>query len=489
MSEWMEGKVLNMEKKKKNRELMMMIVVLLLVSVQIFYSDCRSNSRQGMLVWEALFSGRFFHYYSVSKEALDQGLMIHFANYDMVMNTIVAIWELPLFIIEKVLGCQDILMEYVGARIYSKMLMLMFLLLSAREVSKIGEALGLNKKDTDKLFFMFPTSIFALTSAVSVAQLDIIGLFFSLKAIYHVLKKEGVRYMIFLVLAVQCKMFPIFIFTPLIIAKEKKLWKMGVEVALPMAVNFLVALPFKLIDPAGVAEKKIRTEEMVEVMLRLKLPVLGFDVPLLFLAYIAVCMYAYCKKTPEGENEKKWYFLWLSFAGTLAYFLTIADGKPYWCVYFLPFILLFYLRKDRERKKRLLVETVATMALAVGYTMEHYWCFSAIGIMPFGKLLNNENYVHLEDIFLKFGHQSYYMAWTITYAIFVVYILGLFISNRPGVWNRDLASEVVYNDENENNDISEKRVYRWIMFRALLAIGLSSASLILCILGLFGVHF
>ena len=466
---------------KINKEILLLIAVLLFTTIQIFYSDCRSNARQGMLVWEALFSGRFFHYYSVSKEAFDQGLMIHFANYDMVMNIIVAIWELPIYIIEKAVGCQDILMEYMGARIYSKMLMLIFLLLSAREVSRIGEVLGLKKTDTDKLFFLFPTSIFALTSAISVAQLDIIGLFFALKAIYYVLKKDDKRFMLFFILAVQCKMFPIFIITPMIIAKEKRLWKMGVEAALPLAVNFLVALPFKLIDPAGAAEKKIRTEEMVEVMLRLKIPVLGFSVPLLFLAYMAVCLFAYCKKAPEGENEKKWYLLWLSFAGTLAYFLSIADGKPYWCVYFLPFILLFYMRKEVDREKRLLVETSATMAVAVGYTMEHYWCFSAIGIMPFGRLLNNDNYIHLEDIYLKFGHESYYMAWTITYAIFAVYILGLFISNRPGV--------VIKQGTEAEDPKNEKRACRWIMLRAGLAIGLSSASLILCILGLLGLHF
>ncbi|MCR5597228.1 MAG: hypothetical protein K6G19_03575 [Lachnospiraceae bacterium] len=471
---------------KINREVLLLIAVLLFTTIQIFYSDCRSNSRQGMLVWEALFSGRFFHYYSVSKEALDQDLMIHFANYDMVMNIIVAVWELPLYIIEKAIGCRDILMEYMAARIYSKMLMLIFLLLSAREVSRIGDMLGLKKVDTDKLFFLFPTSIFALTSAVSVAQLDIVGLFFTLKAIYYILKKDNMRFMMFFIIAVQCKMFPLFIITPMVIAKEKRLWKMGVEAGLPMAVNFLVALPFKIIDPAGAAEKKIRTEEMVEVMLRLKLPILGFTVPVLFLTYMAVCLYAYCKKTPDGESEKKWYMLWLSFAGTLAYFFAIADGKPYWCVYFLPFMLLFYMRKGENREKRLLVETAATMSLAVGYTMENYWCFSAIGIMPFGKLLNNDNYIHLEDIFLKFGHESYYMAWTITYAIFAVYILGLFISNRPGSWNLAPVNGTMDIVEAQNDGISEKKAYRWIMLRTLLAVGLSSASLILCILGLLG---
>jgi cytosine/uracil/thiamine/allantoin permease len=118
------------------------------------------------------------------------------------------------------------------------------------------------------------------------------------------------------------------------------------------------------------------------------------------------------------------------------------------------------------------------MSLAVGYTMEDYWCFSAIGIMPPGKFLNNENYIHLENIYQKFGHESYYMAWTITYAIFVVYILGLFISNRPGA--------VIDQGIETDGTSDEKRAYRWIMLRAGLAVGLSCASLILCILGLLG---
>ena len=84
----------------------------------VYYDDANSIIRQGMNVWEALFSGRFFHYFSLCNESVPQGLMVHQANYGMVMNLILAIWNLPLWIAEKAAGGNilDHLRRVCGAR-------------------------------------------------------------------------------------------------------------------------------------------------------------------------------------------------------------------------------------------------------------------------------------------------------------------------------------------------------------------------------------
>ncbi len=470
------GRDMQMKKQSKiPKYIYITVFVLLIITIpQVFYVDVKSNTRQGMLVWEALFSGRFFEYYRVSKEAKEAGLMIHFSNYDMVLNILMGLWQLPLYIAEKLIGCENIVSEYMAARIYSKLYLPIMVILSGHRMAQIGKEMGRSEEEQEQIFLLFISSIFVVSSAVVTAQVDAIGLYFFLSALYYVLKKDNLKFMLFFILAVQCKYFAFFFMVPVIIIKEKRIWKMMLESATPMVLNFVINLPFKLMTPAEISEKSERLETMVEEMLRTKIRIMEYSVPVLFISFTIVCIAAYFINPPKEENRWKKYVVYFSFLGMLALFLTMDIAMPYWHIYYTPFILLLFFSENGKRAERLLLETACTMSLAVGYFMQRWHCFTAFDIMIAGKLVKHTHYISLEDIYNKFGHESYYMAWTITVGLFVSYLL----------WGLVYHGICLYrNTSNDSVEIQPTNITKWIIPRAVLTFILCNIAIIFYILG------
>ncbi|MDE6426388.1 MAG: hypothetical protein K2K89_09700, partial [Ruminococcus sp.] len=416
-----------------NLRMIILFFILLIILSSHFYSDVRSNVRQGMLVWEALFSGNFFHYYSMGMEAVENGLMIHYCNYDMILNIIMGIWQLPLYIIEKIIG-GDIL-KFFWARVYSKLYLLALVYFAGIVMKKIALQLGVDEEKTDDLQFMFFSSVFVLISAVVASQVDIVGLLFILLSLYFLMMEDDLKFMVFFTLAVQCKFFAFFIFLPIILLREKRIWKILLQLIIPFILTIVVNLPFSLIDPEGTGIKGRRLAIMVEDLLGAKTNVLGFTVPTIFLIFAVICIIAYYIDLSNNEDRKKWY-LYFGFLGTVGLFITL-NVYPYWFIYFTPFITLFFFLDGTKAKRRLLFETICSWSMAVGIVFSRYWCFSAFRIMFFGQMFSDvKQYLTIEQLWMKFGHVSYYMAWTITYGIFVAWLLLLLFYHCPLVSKR-----------------------------------------------------
>lgn len=457
-----------LKNRKKNIRMIILFFILLITLSSHFYVDVRSNVRQGMLVWEALFSGKFFHYYSIGSEAVEKGLMIHYCNYDMILNILMGIWQLPLYLIEKIIGGN--ILNFFWARAYSKLYLLALVYTAGIVMKKIALQLGINQEKTEDLQFMFLSNVFLIISAVVASQVDIIGLLFILLALYFLMKEDDPRFIIFFSLAVQCKFFAFFIFLPIILLREKRIWKIVLQLITPFIITILVNLPFSLIDPEGTADKKNRLAIMVEDLLGAKTYLLGFTVPTIFLIFAVICIIAYYIDLSDNENRGKWY-LYFGFLGTVGLFITL-HVYPYWYIYFSPFITLFFFLDGTKSKRRLLFETICSWAMAVGIVFSRYWCFSAFRSMLFGQMFSDTKpYLTIEQLWMKFGHLSYYMAWTITYGIFAAWLLLALIYHCPIVSKRRESIPV---DENIETHL-------WIRAGGNLII--CNAGLILFLLG------
>jgi len=387
-----------------------------------------SITRQGINFWKALFTGDILHYYSLSQISVEQGEMIHYANYDMVLNLLISLWQLPLFILEKIIG-GNILQFYI-AKVYSKLYLIILVWWTGKVLQKIGKQMNYDDESLDNLFLMYISGITIFTTAGVVGQIDLFGILFILYALYYLLCDKKKLFMLFFILAVQCKFFALFILTPVILLQEKKIWKCCIEVVIPLLVTVIIALPFKLADPLGVAGKGSRLSEMVEYMLESKIYFLGYTIPIIFITYIAVCIIAYYLEISEEKGN--WY-IYFAYLGCLVLFLPMKT-YPYWFIYFLPFTCLFFFINTKKRKRKLFIETVCSWALAVGYILNSYWCFSAFGVMWVSKVFQTErDFIALSNIWDKFGHASYYMAWTITYAPYVILLILITIYYNPKV--------------------------------------------------------
>ena len=454
---------------QKNKKYVIVFILLFLTLIQVYYTDTRSTTRQGILFWEALFSGRFFQYYSINLQAKQNGLMLHEANYDMVLNFLMGVWQLPLYIIEKITGCGDII-NFFSARVYSKIYLLLLVWISGLEMRKIGKSLGADEQDQEHIFFMFVTSAFVITSALVNSQVDIIGVFITLKALYHALENNNKKYFFYFLCAVQCKNFAAFLFLPVIIIKERNVIRIAVIEMVPLALSALVNLPFKLADPAGTAPKTERLAFMIQEMLERKIWLFGYQVPVFFVLVIAGWLLAWFIKVPE--EKKKEYMIYFGYLGTLLFFIGMSTSA-YWFIYFAPYLtLLFFMRKDR-RQDRLFLEVICCAAMAVGYVFCKYWQFSGVEVMLMGQLMPGRDFIHLEELWEKYGHASYYMAWTVTYAIFAVWSVGAAIYHCP--YRK-------YGDKTET-EVAKEPIGKGLWLRMAINILINCAQVLLCMIG------
>lgn len=427
-------------KVEKNTKIL--FCLLFLASLCFFYTDVNSNTRQGMNFWKALFEGDFFHYYSINILDQRRGLMQHNANYDMLFNFFIGIWQLPLYIMEKILKCDNIL-DFFLARVYSKTYYLILLYFSGHIMKKIGEEMNITKTEQESLFFMYCSNPIIILSICNVAQADIIAIIFSLLAILS-LFKEDKKWLIFFLLACQCKNFTFFLFIPIILLKEKRILRILFYAVLPWITQFLLNLPFRLCDPIGTELKDGRMLGVLGDMTKHKIEVFGIEVPIVFIVYSLICILAYVKEE-ENKYEKKKLYLYFGALAISSFFICFGIFFCYWAIYMVPFIiLLFFVQKGYKNEKALILEMVGMIMYVAGSSLSYAWCFDYWFmkgmlidiIIPFRKFELHG----LAMLYSFLDREEMFSIWTITYAVFVAWLVYFFIENRPSK-NLKLVSE------------------------------------------------
>lgn len=415
-------------KLKMDRSKLIVVLLLVFTAINFYYMDIHSNIRQGINVWEALFSGNFLHYYSINLISVEKGEMIHPANYDMVMNILMGIWQLPLYILEKILHTN--IQQYTLAKIWGGLYPMIALLLSGEVLKRIALQIHMSEEQAENAEFMFLTSTYALTAGCVVAQADCIGLWFILLAIENLLSKKNKKFLLFFILAAQCKFFALFIFIPIILLREKNLLKIALQAITPLAVSFIIDLPFKLADPIGAGIKKSRLHDMIYSITENRVSVLGMDIPVVFIVFSLICIYAYLKSKPK-ENER-WY-LYIGGGAVIAV-LFCFKVSPYWMIYMAPFFCLLTMESEENLERKLLAETVASISITVGFIIAFHWIYDTQSLLVTqggipgmggggGPLCKFSEFL---------SQEKYYNVWTVFYGIFAAWTVTFLIDHFPG---------------------------------------------------------
>lgn len=451
-------------KLKIDKYKIIVILLLLFTSFNFYYMDIHSNIRQGINVWEALFSGHFLHYYSINLASVEKGEMVHPANYDMVMNILMGIWQLPLYILEKILHTN--IQQYMPAKIWGSLYPMIALLCSGEALKRIALQVHMSEKQAENVEFMFLTSTYALTAGCVVAQADCIGLWFILLAIENFIKKDNKKFILFFILAAQCKFFALFILIPIILLKEKNLLKIAVQAITPLVVSFMIDLPFKIADPAGTGVKKSRLHDMIYSMTENRISILGIDIPVVFIVFSFICIYAYLKNRPE-ENEK-WY-LYIGGGAVIAV-LFCFRASPYWLIYMAPFFCLFTMEQGKNLERTLLAETVASISITIGFIIAFHWIYDTQSLL----ITQNEMVWEgggggpLYEVSEFLRQEKYYNIWTVFYGIFAAWTVSFLADHFPG---RNIGNQKEY-----DYDMKYVRMLLW---------GRAVGGFVLCNISLF----
>ena len=117
-------------------EWIVLLIILSFPLLSFFYMDTNSIVRCGIDVTKSIVDGQFLDYFDYTSLSLANQLMVHEPAYDILFYLTVGVWEIPVAIAELVTG--KTLEHNFIALGYSKMLLIVFLLLSAWMLRKIA---------------------------------------------------------------------------------------------------------------------------------------------------------------------------------------------------------------------------------------------------------------------------------------------------------------------------------------------------------------
>jgi len=363
----------NTEKKeKKCIEIMKWIIVLgtiFIPLVSFLYIDTNSIIRCGIDVFKSLFEGEIFDYYKYAGQSRDAGLMVHPPTYDFIFYVTVGIWELPIAVLELVLGKDFERNTYV--LIYSKIFLFVFILLTAWMIYKIAKELQFSEKNAKCAVFMYMTSGLIVAYTCIAGQYDIMGIFFSLVGVYFYLKGDMKKFGLMFVLAIQYKFFAVFIFLPLLLLKEKKMVKIICYILPCVASIILFRIPF-VNDGEVMIEKNDINAGMFDKILGFNIPTEAEQISLSLLAVGAVCLYCYFKEV--NDEDRKYYAIYIPFLTLGVLFLTFSF-YPYWFIYIVPWIPLLFFMRDDMKENLLWLETGMVAMILLFHYAKYDWVF------------------------------------------------------------------------------------------------------------------
>ncbi len=213
------------------------IILGIIIFIMTFFfsqqGDINTVLDNAKLLINCIIEGELGDYYGY---ALNFMIPICAPNYNILLYGIVAIIILPLFLTEILVGIvvPDILYEILFAIVLSCTFVFV-----GRIVNKIVIKIGIDNKKADIIEYLFLLSPILLFGSIGFKQLDI---FYIAVVLYSLLFYIEGRYNLFALtmsISIAMKTFPIFIFIPLVLMFEKRIYRIVKYFAEGLSIPFL----------------------------------------------------------------------------------------------------------------------------------------------------------------------------------------------------------------------------------------------------------
>lgn len=430
--------------------------VLLLVTMLCFlYGDVLVTIEHSFNFLDCLFSGKVLDFYQV---AIEQGSYGHPAVYEVPIYVVFALWNLPVYILNKIIK-----IDYVSSYAYllwAKSMMVFFTVFAAKIVMDIAEEFGASENRKKWAGFFFLSSVIVIVPALMIVQYDIVAVFFMLLGIKAYIRNNRKGFILWFMLANTMKLFGVFIFVPLILLTEKRIFPVLKEMVLGLGGILLCKILYGR-DVAYIASTKAFSGTMLE-----RLQSTGFQwqyeqklLPLFIVLMVGVCIFAYWKKEDLEEKRKYWaiYLPLLVFLG----FICLVPFNPYWMILVAPYMVLTIIINPKYQKINILLDS------AVGFLM--VWISVIINYPVFGKPMLSDmllgkfvsmdyptKYFYVSQIFEKYGFEQYF---NLAGGVLCACAVGMLVINYP---------KIVYTAEEINGTRIERGV---VWLRGVISYG------------------
>lgn len=471
MEKGLKGEKQNRDKKKPLKsEWIILIGSIILFSCFYLYTDLPFTSASGLRVWNCIAEGKLPMFYwssypGVENSALPYGSMG--GEYDFLIYAIFAVYVFPLWIWEKITNLSFLL--FYPTRLYLKGIIWLFSFLSAFFIYKIALQCGSKKENAIWAPVLYLSSGIFFATEITIGGYDIISVTFSLLGIYGFLRKNDKCFLMSFAIAIATKLFAFWLFIPLLLLREKKIWKLMAKTILVFSAIVIPKLYFALASRNRIVkEMQLSAAESGNTVGGIEdAPMVVNDViahsdvindaifpteytanytfmslsnlPLVFVGMFAIWICCYLIKR-ELTGIETIYLCTL----VMSVFIVTVKLHPYWGILLVPYLSLVVVLNPKHLKENLLLETLMSVGYVINKAILYPWCFSMAQIermvgpnYVFGYDRENTNISRygLEGLVYKLSQKIEISENNIAHmfsALFVVSIAMFLYLNWPG---------------------------------------------------------
>ena len=409
----------------------LLIAVMIVFCMGVFYySDFSDTLDNSVILSKAILDHKFLDFYEIAaKTASIQ--TIYPANYNVFLYFVFLIWNIPVVIIINKTMNLDYMNSFY-ALFWCKMLITLSLVLVAILIRKISSTYIKDKKVLSLSSILFLSSSLMVVSSLIACQYDSLALIFILLGIYGCIKDKPWLFYLSFIIAMPLKAFALFIFIPLLLLKEKRIFFIILKLILVFSLNIILELPFRN-NPWYTLALGSQNRDAINLILSSNLTIGSITINIFMLLFLALCVYCYITNIEKDELKKQKYVYISALA--MAIFTLSIHIRSYWIVLIVPFLILISLFNKKKLKANMLLLIFGSMSYSIYMLMNHfiYSNVSIITKMGLHKLIelplyDTLKYYNIYNFFLMHDLLKYQ---SLLYALFIGSVILLFIINIP----------------------------------------------------------
>ncbi len=254
-----------------------------------------------------------------------------------------AVWNLPL----KLLGiCSEVTMNHpYGVQLWYSMLPILFYVGIAYLMWKIARELGYGEKQARVAAYGFAASPIAFYSQFMFCQYDSITLFFVMLGVYYYFRDDMFRFVLFFAVAITCKYYALMVFVPMVLLREKNVWKIMGQVAGSaglLAVEFLLYLGDRSMS------SNITGFQATNYIFQAGIGIGASNawISAVILVWAVVSAYSFFLNPKDRTERWKWFLYLESFVMFCIYGLSV--WHPQWVLFAIPFMVFGTVTQKRS---------------------------------------------------------------------------------------------------------------------------------------------
>lgn len=281
--------------------------------------------------------GHFLDFYD-----WDANMYNMWPSYMPATYIVFAIWNIPMKLFGIVTHPEQFADFWVI--MWYKLLPVCLYLASGFLVFKIANIIGMGGKKAKLCAYAFLTMPIGFFSQFLFGQYDILTVFFVLLGIYFYFKDNRGLFILYFALAIPFKYTPLLIFIPLLLLKEKNIWKLiwnVVLVAVPYLVQFLIYFR------SPVFQECVLGFNAVGYVTNSSINTGAANISLVILSWGLICAWAYFKNVNTQTEWAEWTFYFCTLV--IVVIFGLSQWHPQWLLFAVPFwVISAFMHRDTK---------------------------------------------------------------------------------------------------------------------------------------------